>query len=223
MSNHEFILGDGIQAIEKYKDTHALFYDPPWDMDIPDFSHSKEVIALCDGRRAKDVVNRFGAPDWVFTWDCVSSWYTPNRPLQRAKYAFAYFDFKNCTPGAFRLGNPGKSRIVSNTRGEYLYVPDGEKRLSDVFSYPITSHKNHPHQKPVEWIAFLISTCFSLPVIDPFCGSGAVAAACDDINVDSIHYEIDEPTWFKAKMCWRELSIHHYVNPGDLFDGVSDV
>lgn len=183
----------------------ALLYDPPWDIDIPEFPIPPQVVALCDGRRACDVVRRFGAPTWVFTWDCVSSWFTQNRPLQRAKYAFAYFDIDECSPSAFKFGDNGRPRIVSNSRGTFAYVPDGAKMFSDVYSYPITAAKNHKHQKPVEWIAYLLATCTTLPVLDPFCGSGSAIAACSMISRDSTHIEIDRDVYINARDNWRAL------------------
>lgn len=211
------INGDGIDALISGW-SGALLYDPPWDMEIPEFPIPDEVVAMCDGRRAGDVVRRFGPPTWVFTWDCVSSWYTPNRPLQRAKYAFTYFDINKCSPRLFRHGYNGKPRMVTNSRGTFAYVPNGEKMLSDVYSHPITAKKTHKHQKPVEWIAYLLATCTTLPVLDPFCGSGSAIAACCMIGRDSTHYEIDNLTYVDAVNNWRKLIPYRDTrNQQDLF------
>lgn len=212
---NDVINGDGIAALCAGW-SGALLYDPPWDIEIPAFPIPREVIALCDGFRAADVVIRFGAPTWVFTWDCVSSWFTPNRPLRRAKYAFAYFDIDKCNPAAYRFGSAGKPRMVTNSRGTYAYVPDGEKMFSDVYSSPITKKRIHRHQKPVEWIAYLISTCTTLPILDPFCGSGSAAAACHMIGRKSTHYEIDVDT-FNTATKWRDLVIPPAAKSTDLF------
>ena len=185
--------GDGIAAAEsELARCDTLLFDPPWDMVIPEFPPFRKTLAFCDGFRANAIVRRFGAPTWVFTWDCISSWYTPNRPLRRAKYCFTYFDINQCNPRGYRFGCAGKPRIVSNSRGSFAYVPDGEKMFSDVYSSPITARKtNHPHAKPVEWLAYLMSTIGSASVFDPFSGSGAASIAGVDCGIRVVGYEID--------------------------------
>lgn len=177
----------------------TLFFDPPWDADIPKFPAFSKTLAFCDGFRARDVIRRFGAPTWVFTWDCVSSWYTPNRPLRRAKYCFAYFDINDCSPKSFRFGCAGKPRIVSNSRGSYAYVPDGEKMFSDVYSSPITARKsNHKHAKPIEWLAYLMATIGARRVFDPFAGSGACSIAGIELGIKVFATEVDKQTQVDA-------------------------
>lgn len=212
---HTLINGDGIAALMD-SSIESLLYDPPWDLYIPSFPIPSEIVALCDGFRAGDIVRRFGAPTWVFTWDCVSSWYTPNRPLRRAKYAFCYFDIQKCSPTAFKFGDNGSPRIVKNSRGTFAYVPDGRKQFSDVYAHPITAQKKYKHQKPVEWIAYLLATCTTGHIVDPFCGSGSAIAACDAIGRSSTHYEINE-YMYQMAMDWESMKIVHDIRPGDLF------
>lgn len=185
--------GDGIIAAHaEVARCDTLLFDPPWDMDVPDFPVFRRTLAFCDGFRASDIIRRFGSPTWIFTWDCVTSWFTPNRPLRRAKYCFAYFDITECSPRAYRFGSPGKPRIVSNSRGSFAYVPDGEKMFSDVYSSPITARKtNHPHEKPVEWIAYLMSVVSARSVFDPFAGSGSASIAGIEAGIAVRAFEID--------------------------------
>ena len=192
--------GDGVAAAPRESlRCDTLLFDPPWDVAFPEFPPFARTLAFCDGFRAGDVVRRFGAPTWVFTWDCVSSWFTPNRPLRRAKYCFAYFDISECSPRAYRFGSAGNPRIVSNSRGTFAYVPDGEKMFSDVYSSPITARKtNHPHAKPVEWLAYLMSVIGAQLVFDPFAGSGAASIAGIDANISVRGYEIDLATQREA-------------------------
>lgn len=176
---------------------HLLVYDPPWDrIEEFDCSLSDNVIAFCDGRRAGDVVRAFGAPAWVFTWDCVSSWYTPGRPLQRSKYAFWYGDIRWFNPDGRRIpGSPRRPRVVSNPRSEYLFVPKPGRALSDLYSEPITKlhTSGHRHGKPVEWVAGLIGCC-ARPgdiVIDPFAGGGSSLQAARLNRIGWLGAEID--------------------------------
>ena len=194
--------GNGIDAAAiECKRCDTLLFDPPWDMRITSIPAFRKTLAFCDGYRANDIVARFGPPAWVFTWDCVSSWYTPNRPLRRAKYCFAYFDLSECAPRAYRFGYAGEPRIVSNSRGTFAYVPDGEKMFSDVYSSPITARRvNHQHAKPVEWIAYLISAVSSHIVFDPFAGSGAASIAGIESGVRVRAYEIDRDIQRESNM-----------------------
>lgn len=171
--------------------------DPPWDVQII-VPHGARRLVFCDGQRAMDAISFHGAPNWIFTWDCVTSWYTKNRPLRRAKYALWYgplgeYVFDGAHYGGVRDGG---ARVVCNTRGSYLFEQDTRgKHLSDVFSHPITSlHKNgHRHEKPVEWMKMLIANCFHncTLIVDPFAGSGSALDACRQIGKSAIGIEID--------------------------------
>lgn len=180
----------------------ALFFDPPWE-DIatafaPDCWHR---LAFCDGFRLADVVQRFGPPAWLFTWDCVSSWYTQGRPLRRAKYCLWYGDLSRYRFDGSHYGGPReqKKRTVQNSRGSYEFTPDARgKHLSDVFVQPITrlhstAQPEHRHSKPVDWIRMLIANC--LPedrvVIDPYAGSGVAMLACDQLGRPCFSVERD--------------------------------
>jgi len=179
------------------QDNASLIYDPEW-ADVPPFVTDgfDSVIAFTDAQRMGDVTNRFGAPTWVFTWDCGGSWWIPNRPLKRAKQALWYgqvSDF-DCE-GAF-YGEPGKASSGVNSRGAYTYVPDPRgKHLADVYSASLVHlHKDgvHSHEKPLDWIRLMVGDCFpkECVVVDPFVGSGTTIAACEQLGRPSVGIEI---------------------------------
>ena len=175
--------GDGTRRewIRK-PDCGLAVFDPPWDADCaksPPVVSAKSTIAFTDCQRIADVVSLLGPPAWVFVWDCVSSWYTPNRPLKRAKLALWYGKLKLYNPEGAHYGEPGEAKTVTNTRGTYAYKPNPKgKHLSDVFSRPITaSHSegdeaSHSHSKPVDWVRMLFANCSEGHIVDPFSGSG---------------------------------------------------
>lgn len=179
-------------------DDAGWIIDPPWDEQIL-VPHGARRIVFCDGMRQRDAIAFHGPPSWIFTWDCVSSWYVKNKPLRRAKYALWYgptgeYVFDGAHHGGDRTGE--HARMVSNTRGAYLFQADSRgKHLSDVFQYPLTRlHANgHKHEKPIEWIRMLIANCLApCPVIvDPFCGSGSTLDACRSIGKPAIGIELD--------------------------------
>ena len=137
----------------------------------------------------------FGAPDWLFTWDCVTSWYTPNRPLRRAKYALFYGDISNYDFNGAHYGEPLEEKTVRNSRGEYQYTPDTRgKHLSDVYQEAITrlhSGNGHKHEKPLDWVRLLVGNCFDGDVYDPFTGSGTTFVACEQLGRRCVGVEIE--------------------------------
>lgn len=177
-------------------DDPLVIIDPPWDAGL--FwvgSRSSNRLVMFDGFRAGDAINENGPPTWLFTWDCVSSWYTPNRPLRRAKYCAWYGDVANYNPEGYLYGDPcGKPRMVTNTRGQYLFEPSSGKHLSDVFSSPITKLRKTDrfnHSKPLDWVAMMIANCGGgRPVIDLFAGSGVFGVACKILDIDYVGVEI---------------------------------
>jgi len=201
-SNSELLfLGDGQYLYDAVaaNTQHTLIFDPPWDIAAEfNMRNSDNVLAFCDGYRAGDIVRLFGPPTWVFVWDCVSSWYTPNRPLRRMKMCFWYGDITKYRQKGWLFGDPcGKPRIVTNSRGSYLFTPDSGKMLSDVFSSPITSlhsTSGHEHSKPIDWITALIGNTARDGdiVIDPFAGSGVTLQACRRLGVNWLGSDLDE-------------------------------
>jgi len=192
---------DGSELFAKYSHIpHTLIFDPPWEKSMEfKFNHSSNILAFCDGFRAGDIVRLFGAPTWVFAWDCVSSWYTPNRHLRRMKMCFWYGDITKYNQKKYIFGDPcGKPRLVTNTRGKYLFVPDTGKMLSDVFSYPITKKHydevSHSHAKPFDWMCALIANTHREGdiILDPFAGGGSSLAVARYLNQRWIGSEIDD-------------------------------
>jgi hypothetical protein len=169
----------------------AEVFDPPWDAEpLPKMaltSPAPTILAFSDGGRIGDVVRLMGAPIWAFAWDCVSSWYTPNRPLRRIKLALWYgSDVGSYKFDGAHYGDAGEEREVCNPRGSYTFRPDPRgKHLSDLFSTPITrlhADGSHQHEKPVDWIRLLVGNCTYGLVVDGFCGSGTTIIACEQLG-----------------------------------------
>lgn len=73
--------------------------------------------------------------------------------------------------------------------------------FSDVYGSPITARKtNHPHAKPVEWLAYLMSVVGAKSVFDPFAGSGAASIAGIECGVRVVAFEIDRATQREANV-----------------------
>ena len=162
-----------------------LLYDPEWD-DMPTGMNCESVLAFCDCSNLSKVVELFGHPAWCFVWDCVTSWYTPNRPLRRAKLCLWFGDLTSFEFDGAHYGDAGTQREVKNTRGSYTFTPNPKgKHLSDVFSLPITSlHSGglHNHSKPVDWVRMLIGDCSTGNIFDPFVGSGTSLIVAEQLE-----------------------------------------
>ena len=183
MGPHTLYCGDSQLRPAPPHDT--LIFDPPWNVEVAQL-WAKNILAFTDGGRIGDAVKMFGPPTWLFVWDCVSSWYTPNRPLRRIKICVWYGELGRYEFNGAHYGDAGEPRTVANTRGEYEFIPDPRgKHLSDLFSLPITkfhAESEHSHAKPVDWLKMLIANCTDGDVYDPFAGSGSALIACEAIG-----------------------------------------
>ena len=191
LGEHRLICGDCTDAavvarVMGGERAQVLVFDPEWDAMPETMSGFDSVLAFCDGATIGDVVTRYGAPTWLFAWDCVTSWYTPNRPLRRMKLCAWYGDVTAYQFDGWHYGDAGDVRTVANTRGQYEFVPDSRgKHLSDVFQEPITqTHGDglHNHSKPADWVTLLIANCTAGLVYDPFLGSGTTLIACERLG-----------------------------------------
>ncbi|MCK4302843.1 MAG: ParB N-terminal domain-containing protein, partial [Candidatus Eisenbacteria sp.] len=215
MGAHRLLCGDSLRAPVP-EDIGCYIFDPPWDKEIPAREvHATNVLAFCDGFRLGDVVSAFGSPAWCFTWDCVTSWYTPGRPLRRGKYCLLYgplnYDFNGS-----HYGEPGEAKVATNSRGSYQYTPDPRgKHLSDIFQFPITQRATaHSHAKPLDWIRMLIGNCTDGLIFDPFAGSGTSLIAAEQLERKCVAHEIDPGYCDVIVQRWETLTDQKAVLDG---------
>lgn len=195
VGRHRVMCGDSndkssIALLLEQNKPETLIFDPEWDQVnkiIPyERKNYKSILAFTDARRMGEVVNLFGAPTWLFVWDAQACWYTPNRPLQRAKHCLWYGDITKYNFDGAHYGEPLESKMVENTRGKYHYKADPRgKHLADIYCEQLTKvHKEsgHSHSKPLDWVRCLIGCCGVGDVYDPFLGSGASLVACEKIG-----------------------------------------
>lgn len=185
LGDHRLLCGDSTKSEDFGKLCPVLVFDPPWDVGIV-MPPRASTLSFCDGQRIADIVSCFGSPTWAFAWDCVSSWYTPSRPLRRMKLCLWYGDLSSYDPDGSHYGEPDEARTVTNTRGTYEYTPDRRgKHLSDVYSSAITrlhAESEHSHAKPLDWVRMLLANCTRGDVYDPFAGSGTTLIAAEQLG-----------------------------------------
>jgi site-specific DNA-methyltransferase (adenine-specific) len=214
---HRLVCGDSTALT--WPDGGCLVYDPPWDacQPPPPVSYAS-TLAFTDGQRAADVIRMFGPPVWVFAWDCVSSWYTPNRPLKRMKLCLWYGSIKDYDFDGSHYGDAGEVREVRNTRGTYTFRPDARgKHLSDVFQRPITAmhaNEDHSHGKPVDWMRMLIANTSRGAVVDQYAGGGASIIAAAQLGRDWRGAEIEPRYCDVIRRRWTKWAKDNGQDPG---------
>lgn len=199
LGRHRLLCGDStkredVERVMGGEKCETLLFDPEWDECYTTHPKYESAIVFSDGGRISDCIRLFGAPTWLFVWDCVSSWYTPNRPLKRIKICLWYGAIESYNFDGWHYGDSGMARDVRNSRGSYKFTPDPRrKHLSDLFSLPISkfhAESEHNHSKPIDWVTMLIANCTRGIVYDPFGGSGTALIACENLNRDCRMIEI---------------------------------
>ena len=208
LGRHRLMCGDStnVNDIDKLlngiePDTYII--DPPYEREelynvIPP-NNGERLFVFSDHKHWQKAVIRATECGWPgrfeFIWDCVQSWYTPNRPLARHKTCFVFGN----EPGwrfdtaIIRDGKRREEKDVYNTRGSVHYVPlDGAVHMRTVESFPNTAQNDeNGYGKPVKWLSAMLNGYGGVRVLDLFGGSGAVLIACECTGRNNYTMEID--------------------------------
>ncbi|AKA60254.1 DNA modification methylase [Verrucomicrobia phage P8625] len=198
LGRHRLMCGDStsIDAVEKLMDGNewdVCVFDPPYELEhlyseaMPIAEPGKKLAVMWDFKRfgiaAHKAISAGWNPLYELIWDCVQSWYTPNRPLARHKAMgiFGEDPFFDTEKAIIEDGKNRQAKTVSNTRGKCEYVPlDGAKHIATVESFPNTAEKDtHGHGKPIKWIEAIFNGIGGSVYLDLFGGSGSTMIACE--------------------------------------------
>ena len=206
---HRLMCGDStsdcdVRELLNGSECDTYVCDPPFEMHelysdcVIDAPETKKILVMYDhkhfGYAIKALMDRGCTPQYEFIWDCVQSWYTPNRPLARHKTCSVFrsspdWDFDNA------IIDDGKKRTagtVTNTRGTYKYEPLASgvhMRTVEAFSNT-QLHDDQGHGKPLEWIKAILNGVRAKSVCDLFGGSGTLLIACEKLQIPSFTMEI---------------------------------
>lgn len=210
---HRLLCGDStnitdVEQLMRGHQAHINVIDPPYDLEhlyresisLAGKTTTARLLVMWDCKRfataPQAALDCGWTPQYELIWDCVQSWYTPNRPLQRHKTLGVfgddpYFDTEKAI--IYDGKDRGQKRNVQNTRGGYEYTPlNGAKHISTVEQFPNTQQTDeHGHGKPVQWIVAILAGLEGDLVYDAFCGSGAFMVAAHQLNRKCYGMELD--------------------------------
>lgn len=203
MSEYKLYKGDCLEVMNNIEDgsVDLVVTDPPYGMNFQ--SHRrKEVYDKIKNDESLnwldeffEQVNRVMKDNTAIYVFC--SWHN----VDKFKITFEkYFKLKNILVWVKNNHGSGDLKAAYAPRHEFvLYGHKGrrlfeEKRYDDVMFFDKTGNKNHPTEKPVDFMELLIrnSSCEGNIVFDPFMGSGSTGVACLNTNRDFIGIELDE-------------------------------
>ena len=215
LGEHRLLCGDSTKAedVERLmagEQIQAVTFDPPYDA-APEIIAMRwqcaDALVFTDARHLLDATDGWPKFRSVFTWDCVTSWFTPGYPLARSKHCL-WFGDSEYNPDGSHYGEADKPHRVTNTRGSYDYVPDpAGKHLSTIFPSPITQEfAGHAHAKPVAWLRLLLANCTGGLVLDPFLGSGTTIIAAEQLGRRCYGIEIEPRYCDVAVSRWEQFT-----------------
>jgi DNA modification methylase len=244
LGRHRLMCGDStsIDAVDRLTGEQSwdvCVFDPPYEIEhlykdaMPAHEPGKKLLVMWDFKRFAIAPAAALAAGWPsqyeFIWDCVQSWYTPNRPLQRHK-SIGYFSTEAKFNTDTSIINDGKDRgskrTVKNTRGSSEYTPmNGAKHIATVESFPNTAQKDeHGHGKPVEWITAIFNGIGGVIYLDLFGGSGSTLIACEKTARDCRMMELDPKYCDVIIQRWQNFTGQKAIHAetGKTFDEMSN-
>ena len=208
LGRHRLMCGDStdvnaVDALTNGDKPDTYFIDPPYECeelyDIIPQNDGGRLFVLSDHKHWQKAVSAATAAGWIgrfeLIWDCVQSWYTPNRPLARHKtcYIFGDVEYWDFNAAIIHDGKEREEKYVWNTRGKTHYIPlDGAVHIRTVEAFPNTAQNDeNSYGKPVKWLVAMLNGYSGDTVLDLFGGSGAVMIACEQTGRTCLTMEIN--------------------------------
>lgn len=225
LGKHRVMCGDAtdpksVAALLAGQAWDICLFDPPYEIEelydqMPPAQEGRRMVVMWDFKRfAKAAASAVAAgwqPQYEFIWDCVQSWYTPNRPLARHKAAGVFGDNPHFDTEAALIvdgKDRGTTRTVVNTRGSYSYTPlAGAKHIATVEAFANTAQSSeHAHGKPVAWVQAILAGLCASTVLDLFGGGGSTIIACEGIGSQALTMELNPAQCDVIVKRWQEFT-----------------
>ena len=209
LGDHRLLCGDSTCAedVARLMDGErwdTCVFDPPYELTelyghVPKAEKGKKLVIFWDMFRFATAAQSATAAGWSplyeLIWDCVTSWYTPNRPLARHKACGVFGDEPKWAfdRAVIADGKERKAGTVHNTRGACEYEPlDGAVHMRSVEAFPTCNEDGgHKHSKPEAWIRAMFAGVGPGVVLDLFAGSGTSLVACQQLHAKCHAMELD--------------------------------
>jgi|SRR5690606_7192158 len=211
MSNIKLIHGDCVKLNEEIpnESIDLIVTDPPYGMNFQSGYRKVKHEKIANDNDLS----------WLYKW-----FHKIFKLLKNDTHAYVFCSFHHidkfkiaATDAGFVLkniliwhkNNTGMGDLYGDYAPQYefiLFLTKGNRKLngrrdSNIIKCPRTGNDNHPTEKPVNLIQFLISKSSSAgdTVLDNFFGSGSCAIACHNLGRNFIGHEIDEKRYLSAK------------------------
>lgn len=202
--------GDCLELLP-YLDSESIdlvITDPPYGMSFRSnyrkvrYEHIVNDDAVLWTEKVVNELDRVMKPNTHIYWFC--SFHNIDIFLGELKKKF---NIKNIL--IWEKNNTGMGDLSGSYAPKYEMIVFAQKgrrllygrRDSDILHFDRTGNKNHPTEKPVDLLEYLIQKS-SDPgnlVLDPFIGSGSTAVACKNTMRNYIGMEISQEFWRKAQ------------------------
>jgi DNA modification methylase len=224
MGEHRLLCGDSTDATQVARlmdgqTWNACIFDPPYEVtelygQVPKVGKAQRLVIFWDMFRfataAQAALTKGWAPLYELVWDCVTSWYSPNRPLARHKACGVFGDDPKWAfdRAIIADGKKRKAGTVHNTRGDCEYEPlDGAVHMRSVESFPTCNEDGgHKHSKPEAWIRAMLAGVGAKAVLDLFAGSGTSIIACQQLHAKCYAMELDPIAVDVCVARWEKLT-----------------
>ena len=199
----KLIKGDCLEVMSKAKGNSVdlLLCDPPYGMSFQS-NHRKVKY---------DKINNDNSLEWLDEWISLVDNVLKDNSHGYVFCSFHHVDvFKQALEKKFKIKNiliwEKNNTGMGDLKGDYapkyemiIYFHKGRrlmegKRHANIFKFRKTGNKNHPTEKPVDLLEFLIknSSKEGETVLDSFMGSGSTGVACINTNRNFIGIEMDD-------------------------------
>lgn len=231
LGRHRLMCGDSTNRmhVDRLMDganADIVVFDPPYEQEaiysaVPEPLSGQKLLVMWDMYRFGTAPHRAIMAGWTplyeFIWDCVTSWYVPNRPLARHKACGVFGDDPkfNFDDAIIRDGKKREAKTVYNSRGESEYTPlDGAVHIRTVEAFPTTGENGgHAHSKPVAWIEAIFRGVGGVTVLDLFAGSGTSVICCEKTGQICRMMEMDPCACDVIVKRWEEATGRKAVRP----------
>jgi len=208
LQTNKLYCGDSLELL-KYLDSDTIdlvVTDPPYGMEFRSnyrkvrYEHIANDENVDWTSQMVDELYRVMKPDTALYWFC--SFHSIDIFLAELKKKF---NIKNIL--IWEKNNTGMGDLTGSYAPKYemiIFAHKGRRLLNgrrdpDILHFNRTGNKNHPTEKPVDLLKYLIEKSSEVGdvVLDPFLGSGSTAVAClyanrkyIGIEIDPTHYEV---------------------------------